>query len=248
MVGTIVVVAGGARPEPTAVQLFLSSLPPVRHIVGVDSGIDHARALGLSVDSAVGDMDSVSDQGRQWIEQNLVAIDEHPAEKDKTDLELGIDKAAAVARTGSDEGETLLAFLAISGDRTDHVLANLQVIAGHRTKSFAVRALLDDSVMSVVGGTRTESSVELSGRPGDRVSIHPMGGSARAIFTSGLVYPLNDECLSAGTARGVSNVFADATATVSVGSGTAIVLQELVHDRPGGHDRTLDGGELDAHG
>ncbi len=247
-IGTILVVAGGARPQLSAVQLFLQALPPVRHVVAVDSGIDHARALGLEIDSAVGDMDSVSADGRQWADDNVASLRMFPSDKDETDLELGIGEATEVASCERSSRPMMLAFLAVSGDRSDHVLANLQVIAGPRTQSFAVRALLDDATLAVVGERRVEQTVELAGLPGDRVSIHPIGGAAGSITTTGLAFPLDNERLEFGTARGVSNVMKESSAAITVGSGTAVVLQELVHDRPGGDHVTSTGGELDARG
>ncbi len=248
LVGTILVVAGGTRPETTAVHSFLNSLPPVRHVVGVDFGIDHALSLGMKVDSAVGDMDSVTAAGRAWAERCQATVEEYPAEKDETDLEIGIDRAITVARSGSDGQRLTLGFLALSGDRSDHVLANLQVVSGPRTKDFCVRALLADSVLSVAGGDRAESSVEIKGRPDSRVSIHPMGGSVDHISTSGLRYPLDGERLETGEARGVSNALEGPRATITVTAGTAVILQELVHDRRDDDVGTLSGGELDAIG
>ena len=43
--------------------------------------------------------------------------------------------------------------------------------------------------------------------------------------TTGLRYPLRGEQLTAGTTRGVSNLFAEATATVSLRTGVLLAIQ-----------------------
>lgn len=253
MVANILVVAGGARPDPAAVSHFLESLPPVLNVVAVDSGLDHGRALNLSIDAVVGDLDSVSADGLAWARSNGVAVNSFPAEKDETDLELGIAEALrrqqklSESRRAKEPAPPMLSFVGLSGDRADHVLANLQVVAGPGTRSSAVRALLADSVLYVVGGDRVESTVVIRGQVGRRVSLHPLGGTASGITTSGLAYPLNDEPLSFGTARGVSNLLAEPEATITVRAGTLLVLQEV--DYPTTTDReSSTGGELDAVG
>jgi thiamine pyrophosphokinase len=45
------------------------------------------------------------------------------------------------------------------------------------------------------------------------------------VTTTGLRYPLRDERLPTGTTRGVSNVFVERTATVSVRSGVVLAIQ-----------------------
>lgn len=254
-VGNILLVAGGARPDSTAVQRFLDSLPPVRFVVAVDSGLDHARNLGLAVNTVVGDMDSVSTDALAWARRHKLTIDEHPARKDETDLELGVATAVRLLDESGQDAEAsaageppLMSFIGLSGDRSDHVVANLQVVAGPRTRRFAVRALLDDSTLAVVGGDRAERTVELVGSIGDRVSLHPFGGSASGVSTAGLEYPLRHEGLEFGSARGISNVMAEDRATVSVQSGTVVVLQELASDWLGTDPGTLSGGELDETG
>ena len=59
----------------------------------------------------------------------------------------------------------------------------------------------------------------LSGEPGDRLSLIPLGGDAKGVKTQGLVYPLDGEVLTFGFARGVSNRLESGQAKITVGSG-----------------------------
>ena len=53
----------------------------------------------------------------------------------------------------------------------------------------------------------------LAGRPGDVVSLLPLGPGVVGVTTAGLAYPLRDEPLPEGPARGLSNVRAEASAS-----------------------------------
>jgi thiamine pyrophosphokinase len=66
--------------------------------------------------------------------------------------------------------------------------------------------------------------VELTGAPGDLVTLLPVGGPAHGVTTHGLQYPLHGETLQPGATRGVSNVLLESRATVELASGTLLVL------------------------
>jgi thiamine pyrophosphokinase len=64
----------------------------------------------------------------------------------------------------------------------------------------------------------------LRGQPGEIVSMLPFGGDAHGIRTEGLEYPLRDESLFVGPARGVSNVMLDEEATVLLRQGMLLCV------------------------
>ena len=66
---------------------------------------------------------------------------------------------------------------------------------------------------------------DLPGRIGDLVSLLPLGDGVEGVTTSGLQYPLTDEPLPAGPARGLSNVREDAAATVTVRRGMLLIVE-----------------------
>ena len=53
----------------------------------------------------------------------------------------------------------------------------------------------------------------------------PLGGPAHVLATTGLRWPLQDETLAFGPARGVSNEMTDAVATVRLGAGVVLCVQ-----------------------
>ena len=67
--------------------------------------------------------------------------------------------------------------------------------------------------------------IELKGRPGEFVSILPITEKADGITLRGLEYPLVNATMEMGSCLGISNVFKEKIATVSVKEGILIVIQ-----------------------
>ncbi len=67
----------------------------------------------------------------------------------------------------------------------------------------------------------------IEGRPGQTVSLLPMSERVEGIVTHGLYYPLRDEPLRLGPARGVSNVLTSPHATVRIRSGILLVMHNV---------------------
>lgn len=212
---TVVVVAGGGPPHPDVIR----DLPADALVIAADSGLIHARALGLPVDAVVGDLDSLDPEALAAAEAAGATVQRHDEAKDQTDLELAMDAAMSshpdrIVVVGSD------------GGRLDHLLAGVLLLAAPRYGNAAIEARLGPARVTVVRGR-----VTLSGEPGDLVTLVPVG-VAVGVRTEGLLYPLRDEDLHAGTTRGVSNELIAATATVTVADGVLLAVQP---GEPGTH-------------
>src|SRR5918996_338460 len=115
-VGTVVIVAGGGPPAEGAAGHLRGLAAEGAGGIAADSGLEHARALGLGVSEVVGDMDSVDPETLVAAEEAGVGIERHPAAKDATDLDLALD--AALARR-----PRRIVVVTGAGDRLDHTLA-----------------------------------------------------------------------------------------------------------------------------
>ena len=137
----------------------------------------------------------------------------HPSHKDESDLELAL---LAVTRTGAQWVRVLGAV----GDRLDQTLANIALLAMDALSGCDVRLVAGRQTLWLIGaGTHT-----LHGQAGDTISLLPLGGDAQGITTAGLEYPLRDETLRFGPARGVSNVMLGTRAQVRVRQGMLAVV------------------------
>jgi thiamine pyrophosphokinase len=204
-----IVVTGGDAPLPSVVE----RLPKAAVVIAADSGLGHARALGLHVDVLVGDLDSVTPADLAAAEAEGVEIQRHPAAKDATDLEL----ALAVA---CDRGVERATVVGGAGGRFDHFLGNVLCLTSERFAPVTIDAWIGAAHVHVL-----RERIVLRGAPGSLVTLVPAGGAATGITTTGLRYPLDDETLTPGTTRGVSNEIGDGDATVTVRSGVLLVVQ-----------------------
>jgi thiamine pyrophosphokinase len=69
--------------------------------------------------------------------------------------------------------------------------------------------------------------VELTGTPGDLVSLIPLTGTVRGVTLRGLSYPLEGHTLTMGTTLGISNYFSESRAYISVASGTLLIVRSV---------------------
>lgn len=202
MAETVVVFAGGPEPPPRI------SIPSGATLIAADGGLELAAELGLQVDLAVGDFDSVS-------ESKLAELpsERHPAAKDATDLELAL---AAGLRLGSRR----LVVVGSAAGRLDHLLGGLLLLAAEAYRDCVVDAQLGPAAVHVVRDTR-----ELAGEPGELISLFALGGDAHGVATEGLIYALRGETLAVASTRGVSNEFAEPVVRISVRSGVLLAVR-----------------------
>lgn len=209
VVETAVVVAGGVPEPPHAWPVVGAGA----FVVAADGGADTALALGLHVDLAIGDFDSVSAGGLAALERAGTRIERHSIAKDATDLELALDAALAAA-------PQRILVVGSDGGRLDHLLSSLDLLASARYSTVELDAVLGGARVHVIHGSR-----ELTGGPGELLSLHALHGAARGVVTEGLLYPLAGETLEPGSSRGISNVFAGPEAHVSVEHGVLLAIR-----------------------
>ena len=205
-----VLVIGGSPPEPAVVDL----LDRDRFVIAADSGLDHARTLGLDVDLVVGDLDSVSPGALVAAETDGVPIERHPAAKDASDTELAVD--AALAR-----GAERIAVVGGGGDRLDQLLAGLLLLAHPKLAGVDVQAWLGPAWVRPLQGP---DQAMITGPIGAYLTLLPVHGPATGVTTGGLRYPLAGEPPHAGSSRGVSNEIAALPACVRVVHGALLVI------------------------
>lgn len=211
---TVVIFTGGDPPRVRTAKL----LPSEAYVIAADSGLEHAMSVGRSVDLVVGDMDSVRPLVLESAIRAGVMAERHPAEKDQTDIELALDRAL-------DMGASSVYVIGGSGDRLDHFLANVLLLASPRYEAMNVRAFMGSACVDVV-----RESLEFQGNRGDLVTLLPVSGVVEGTTTRGLLYRLEGDTLMFGSTRGVSNEMSEPNAWVSVGTGVLAVVRPFVNE------------------
>ncbi len=205
-----IIIANGEFTEQDAARV---AFRPNDLLIAADGGLRHFRALGQRPHLVLGDLDSLTTEERALLNAEAVPVQQHPAQKDETDLELALLYAAQ-------QGAALIAVLGGFGGRVDMTLANLMLLTHPQLAGARVEFWSGAQTVWLI---RPPGAAVL-GRPGDTLSLLPLGGDAEGVTTRGLFYPLRDEPLAFGPARGVSNVLTEATAHVGVRTGRLLAV------------------------
>ncbi|HEY77294.1 MAG TPA: thiamine diphosphokinase [Thermoflexia bacterium] len=207
-----VLFVNGDLPEPETARRLVQTADLV---VAVDGGSRHVLALGVFPHVVIGDLDSLEPDLRVRLAEAGTRFLSYPPEKDETDLELALLYAV-------ERGAKEVFVLGALGKRIDQTVANLLLLAHPALAGVAVRIVAGNQEAFLI---RDEGLIE--GRPGDTVSLIPIGGDARGVTAEGLKWPLADETLRFGPARGISNVLLGREARVRVREG--FLLCVVIH-------------------
>ena len=233
-----VVVADGAAPRRADLDAAWPGwMDGVSLVIAADGGWDKAVSIGLRPDLLVGDGDSLPEARFAELAAAGVPIERAATDKDESDAELAL---LAALRRGASHVTVLGA---LGGQRLDHALANVGLLA--LPDAAAAEVYLLDATTRVrlmradaageagaadaageAGAKGAEpTTCPLPGAVGDLVSLLPLGAAAVGVTTRGLKYPLNDETLPPGPARGLSNVRITAEAGVTLRRGSLLIIE-----------------------
>ena len=182
-----VILAGGDLRS----GLQLPALEEAALVIAADSGLRHARPLGLEPHAVVGDFDSVSAQVLDSY-PDLPRF-EHPQDKDLLDLELAIELAMQ-------RGATELVVLGAFGSRLDQSLAALLV--GARLCRAGIPTSLHDGMRDAYLVT---AGGELAPALPDGTLFSLLALEDARCSVSGADYELEREPLPFGVGLGLAN-------------------------------------------
>jgi thiamine pyrophosphokinase len=203
------VFANGELAEPDRLKTMLR---PGDALFAADGGQRHLAKMGLRPERVIGDLDSIDPDELSRLEEAGVILERYPVDKDETDLELAIRRVIQ-------EGFRALRIAGSLGGRLDQTLGNLFLLQQPELAGLDVR--LEDGSEEVF---LIRQQGEITGAPGDTVSLLPLNGPAQGVTTVGLKYPLRHETLYPDKTRGISNVMLAEKAGVSISSGLLICI------------------------
>lgn len=205
----IIIFANGNLPDLNKARALLRTDD---FIIAADGGTRHALALGLTPNLVIGDLDSITHEEKQMMDERGVTIVPYSHDKNETDLELSIKHALEM---NPDE----IRIIAALGERLDQTLSNLALLSDLRLSTFDAR--MDDGVEEVLF---CRSQVEVRGRSGDIVSLIPWQGAVEGVQTENLRWHLRDETLHPEKSRGISNEMLSETAGIRIRAGMLLVI------------------------
>ena len=165
-----VIFSGGAFEKPDWV-----TLPKDAVILCADSGLRHAKALGISPDWVLGDFDSSSEQPEGE------SVLRYPPEKDDTDTQSTLNLAIR-------RGAKNILILGATGGRLDHFIGNMGLLGYGRQKG--VNVILADA-QNYICLVENGHIIRKDSQFGKYVSFFAAGETVEGLTLKGFKYPLD---------------------------------------------------------
>ncbi len=194
--------------EPPSRKLSKSLARRATLIAAADGGANVCKAIGLTPDIIIGDLDSIKQSTLRYFRKAEVML---VRRQDNTDLEKVLDELRRRRVRDVD-------ILAATGKRLDFTLGNLCVIWKYVKQMNIVFQGNSFYALPVSG------QLSLRAKRGTTVSLLPFGPCG-GITLRGLRYPLTNASMRVGDI-GVSNVVRKSPFTVSVKRGRMLLIVE----------------------
>lgn len=177
-------------------------------VIAADGGYRYTQELGVTPDLIIGDFDSL---GKAPDFPNVIKL---KPEKDETDLaeavEIGIERGCTEFRIYGGTG----------GKRTDHTIANLQLLAYLSCKKLHGFLYGENEIFTAITDTQISFPSSMSGY----ISVFAHSNTCEGVTIKGLKYELDNYALTNNIALGVSNEFTGTESFIKVKNGTLIIV------------------------
>jgi len=200
----------GAAPAAGADDFYRGLLASADAVVAADAAGPWCAALGRIPDVVVGDFDSADPDEIDRLERLGVCVERHPSDKDDTDLELAV-------RVARERWALPVCLTAAFSDRVDHTLAAIGVVLRAGPGAWIAEPTWRAWPCS------PEGPLSLSLERGTTYSIVALG-SCEGVTARGGRWELSDATLAPLSGRGVGNEAVGSDLTVSVRSGSLVVV------------------------
>lgn len=185
-------------------------------LIAADKGMEFFMKTGINPDIVVGDFDSLSQEGIEYLEKaDGMEIIRLKPEKDDSDTQSAL-------RLAADKGREGVFLIGATGTRLDHVMANLELMIFGRELGIEVSIIDSCNYVTLVKSGTVLTKEEQFGR---YVSFFPLGGEVSGLTLEGFKYPLNRYCLTVSDCGlTVSNEMKEETARVTFESGNLMMI------------------------
>ena len=205
-----VIVANGTLCQTNR---LLSRIQQADMVIAADGGAVHLHHMGIVPRIIIGDLDSIPENILSLFKEKQVKILKHPVRKDQTDMELCMEYAIT-------HGCTDLLIIGATSTRLDHTLANIFILRRLAAQGIPTTLIDAHNDIHIV-----VSHLTLTGCPGDLLSVIPISDHVQGLTLEGLEYPLTNQALCMGSTMGISNVFTQDNACISLTSGAVLVIK-----------------------
>lgn len=183
------------------------------YLICADSGVDHAKKLGVVPHLIVGDFDSATPAYLTYFQGLGSEVKTYPAEKNQTDTQIALECAL-------EKRPEKIIFLAATGRRLDHTWSNVLLLTSLIGKNLEATLVNEEQELSLIYNYR-----ELEGAKGELISLLPLTPLVKGIRTKGLKYTVLDGIFTLANPYGVSNELSEERATISLEEGILLLIR-----------------------
>lgn len=207
-------ILSGGQLDPAFAEKMLGQCED-KVIIAADRGVEACEKLGVTPDYIIGDFDSVSEAGQEFLQRYTGMVVSLNSVKDDTDTEAALQLAF-------DKTQGDIIILGGTGTRLDHVMGNISILRQGIERGRSVFLVDPYNRIRVVEG---KLSIEKEKQFGEYVSVFPLEGKAEGVTLTGFYYPLRDAVLEGASSLGVSNEIVEERADISVKKGCLLVIE-----------------------
>lgn len=198
-------ICGGTPPSKKLFEQIIQEFTP-DCLIAVDHGAAFLFECGQVPDILVGDFDSLNLDILKYYESKCEIVGLN-SEKDETDTEIGL-------RIAHSKNADKIIMLGATGGRLDHTVGNLYLLK--KAALLGIDAVMIDEIQKIF---IIDHQHHFDCQVNCLVSLLAASDCVQGITTEGFYYPLQNENLSIGDVRGISNVIISEHASVTVESG-----------------------------
>lgn len=217
MIDTIIV-SGGNIQKDFALPFIKKEIEKKQDIllIAADRGLDFLLEAGVLPTVAIGDFDSLSMSGKEYLERaGKTEIIRLKPEKDDSDTQSALMYAAG-------KGAKNIAIFGATGTRIDHLMANLGLLLLGEKRKLHVEIFDAYNRISLAGNGEI---LEREKQFGNYVSFFSIGGDVTGLTLEGFKYPLQEYHLKMeDCGLTVSNEIVEERAKITFSSGKLLMI------------------------
>lgn len=183
--------------------------------IGADAGTQTLINNHMQVTYAVGDFDSMDEQGLHKVKENVETFIQYPEEKDKTDIEIALLKALEL-------NPAAVILFGVTGGRLDHELINIQLLL--KLARRGIRGVIIDQ-SNKVEVTLPKTHIVKNCEKYPYISFIPFSEHVKGLTLSGFYYPLVNKNISWGSSLCISNKLLSNNGTFYYKEGILLLIK-----------------------
>ncbi|MEG0903233.1 MAG: thiamine diphosphokinase [Lachnospiraceae bacterium] len=213
-----IIISGGMLEDEFVLSVMKAN--PESYIIGVDRGASFLYKYQIMPDYIVGDFDSLSEEIIHYYRtETKVPIREFNPIKDASDTEVALRLALSI---GSKE----ILILGATGNRIDHLWANVQILMiAHKAGVTAWILDMHNRIHLIDGETHLKKEEAF----GQYFSVFPLGEKVEDFDIRGAKYPLYSHVLEPCNSLCVSNEILQEEAVITFARGIVILMETRDH-------------------